>query len=142
MSYRNWPTFPKYFARFLMILVHLRRSVYSVYFWGFCSFQFFIMPILCAITKDSKDISEATCGKSRSTVVQKFPNFSRKTHHLNDCVTVRDYVRTQIDEHQVPLKQCCSLSFILPTLWHKAYSVALFLPSPYRQYGGCSREGR
>ena len=43
----------------------LRRSVYSVYFWGFCPFQFFIVPIYRAITKN---ISESTCGKSGSQV--------------------------------------------------------------------------
>ena len=43
---------------------HLWRSVYSVYllyFWGFLPFQFFIVPIYHAITKN---ISESTCGKS------------------------------------------------------------------------------
>ena len=37
------------------------RSVYSVDFWGFCPFQFFIVPIYPVITKN---ISESTCGKS------------------------------------------------------------------------------
>ena len=40
----------------------LRRSlylVYLVYFWGFCPFQFFIVPL------QKKNISESTCGKSK-----------------------------------------------------------------------------
>ena len=41
----------------------LRRSVYSVYFWCFCPFQFFIVPIYRIITKN---ISESTCGKSNT----------------------------------------------------------------------------
>ena len=35
---------------------------YLVYFWDFCPFQFFIVPIYRAITKN---VSESTCGKSR-----------------------------------------------------------------------------
>ena len=44
------------------------RSVYSVYFWGFCPFQFFILPMYRAITKN---ISESTCGKSNRSSGQK-----------------------------------------------------------------------
>ena len=43
----------------------LRRSVYSVYlvyFWGFCPFQIFIVPIHRPLPKK---MSESTCDKSR-----------------------------------------------------------------------------
>ena len=42
-------------------------SVYSVYFWGFCHFLFFIVPIYRVITKN---ITESTLGKSTSTVIK------------------------------------------------------------------------
>ena len=48
----------------LLVPSALRRSVYSVYlvyFWGFCPFQIFIVPIHRAITKNN---SESICGKS------------------------------------------------------------------------------
>ena len=46
-------------------------SVYLVYFWCFCPFQFFIVPLYRTITKN---ISEPTCGKSRLiSALSSFP---------------------------------------------------------------------
>ena len=43
------------------LLLRLSQSLSHDFLWGFCPFQFFIVPIYRVITKT---ISESTCGKS------------------------------------------------------------------------------
>ena len=68
LHYDYFQTFAKSFARFFPVLVrpryfeghsHLRRSIY---FWGFCRFQFFIVPYISCHYQNNNG---STCGKSK-----------------------------------------------------------------------------